>query len=205
MELRSANVSGHLSTSIEPQLRRCSRSRRWTLIECFQMAPTSWIWRIEILRTNNHSKLSRRRKETPQEMLDQLSCRDSKGSKVIDSRDSPQQKQHLCKCKIIDLNRKEYMAINFIQAETLKVNNKISEIHIITSCRIERRTINQTLIQQKENSCPEKAIQQIWTANRLDPTLKDLVVPEATSRNNKNETWEWIPIEHHRSIASTTW
>jgi hypothetical protein len=94
-------------------------------------------------------------------MLDQLSCRDSKGSKVTDSRDSLHQKQHLRKCKIIDLNRKEYMAINFIQAEILKVNNKISEIHIITSCQIERRTTNQTRIQQKENSSPEEAIQQI--------------------------------------------
>jgi len=118
-----------------------------------------------------------------------LSCKDSKGSKVKDSRNSPLQKQHLSKCKIIDLNRKEYMAINFIQAETLKGNNKISEIHIIQSYRVElRRATNQTLIQHKEKRSPEETIQQLLTPNRLDPTLKYLVVPEATSRNNKNET-----------------
>jgi hypothetical protein len=102
------------------------------------------------------------RKEThPQEMPDRLSCKDSKGSKVRDSRDSPLQKQHLRKCKIIDLNRKEYMAINFIQSEMLMANSKITEIHIIMSCRIElRRVTNQTLIQQKETRSPEGTTQQ---------------------------------------------
>ena len=123
------------------------------------------------------------------ETLNRLSCRGRTGSKVKDSSDSPRQKQHLRKCKIIGLNRKEYTAINFIQAVILRDNQQITEIHIITSQRIEiERASDQTLILQKETRAPEETTKQIRTPNRRDPTPKDSVVPKATARINKNVT-----------------
>jgi hypothetical protein len=54
------------------------------------------------------------------------------------------------------------MAINFIQADILRDNHQISEIHIITSQRIEiGRASDQTLIRQKETRAPEEPTKQI--------------------------------------------